>query len=147
MAKVNFDELGVSIVDLAGGAGNILSVTNCATRVRLRLVDDSRAKLEDIKKLKGVMGALFNIGQLQIIIGPDVVEVVAAVNKAYKAGGGKADTSLAAGSSNVPDEEEGKRRVLWRDWAGCSSISFPLRFARSSPLFWRRYDQGIYRID
>ncbi len=110
MAKVNFDELGVSIVDLAGGAGNILSVTNCATRVRLRLVDDSRAKLEDIKKLKGVMGALFNIGQLQIIIGPDVVEVVAAVNKAYKAGGGKADTSLAAGSSNVPDEEEGKKK-------------------------------------
>lgn len=87
MAKVDFDELGANIVDLAGGASNILSVTNCATRVRLRLVDDSLADLEAIKKLHGVMGALFNIGQLQIIIGPDVIEAVAGVNKAYKAAG------------------------------------------------------------
>lgn len=87
MAQPNFDETGAKIVELAGGAENILSVTNCATRVRLKLADDGKADLEAIKKLDGVMGALFNIGQLQIVIGADVVEVLAAVNKAYKAAG------------------------------------------------------------
>lgn len=108
MASSNYDELGVQIVDLAGGAENIISVTNCATRVRLKLVDDSKADLEAIKQLKDVMGALFNIGQLQIIIGPDVVEVVAAVNKAYKAaGGGPATASAPATSGAAADDGKG----------------------------------------
>lgn len=93
MAKINFDKTGAKIVELAGGAENILSVTNCATRVRLRLADDSKADLEAIQSLDGVMGALFNIGQLQIVIGADVVEMLAAINKAYRTDGGSAEGS------------------------------------------------------
>ncbi len=108
MAAQNYDQLGREIVNLAGGVRNIVSVTNCATRVRLRLADDEKADLEAIKKLKGVMGALFNIGQLQVIIGPDVGEVVTSVNKAIRElGGTKAGVE---GDIDTPEQKDDSRR-------------------------------------
>lgn len=117
----NFDELGKKIVELAGSAENIRSVTNCATRVRLKLVDDSKADLDAIKGLDGVMGALFNIGQLQVVIGSEVAEVVAAVNKACKEADGMGEGKRGEKSGGMSPEGDHKNST-WR--AGRLFIDF-----------------------
>ena len=68
------------IVRLAGGAENISHVTNCMTRVRLEVVDESKVDIEAIKKLKGVFGVHVD-AQIQVIMGPGVAAKVTACVK------------------------------------------------------------------
>ena len=65
-----------------GGAENIITLGNCATRLRINLKDNSRVELEELKKVKGVVGAVINPGQLQVVIGPDVGNVCKAMRQA-----------------------------------------------------------------
>ena len=66
------------ILEQVGGRANIAGALHCMTRLRLTLRDDTKVDLAAIKKIKGVMGAQFSGGQLQIIIGPTVGEVYTA---------------------------------------------------------------------
>lgn len=68
-------QLAKEILELVGGDKNVGNVVHCMTRLRFNLNDDSKAKEEEIKKLKGVMGVARNGGQFQIIIGGKVPEV------------------------------------------------------------------------
>lgn len=43
--------LGKKIIEAAGGAENIKSITNCATRLRMYIKDASKYDEESIKKL------------------------------------------------------------------------------------------------
>lgn len=56
----NNKELAASIVELLGGSRNISTALHCVTRLRFNLRDDSLAKLDDIRQLKGVLGAQIN---------------------------------------------------------------------------------------
>ncbi len=60
-----------------GGAENVAVATNCMTRLRLTLKDNSKADVEKIKKVKGVLGCQFAGSQLQVIIGQNVPKVLA----------------------------------------------------------------------
>lgn len=60
------------IIDKVGGSENITEFFHCITRLRFYFKDKSRVNVEELLKLKGVMGAQFVNDQLQIIIGPDV---------------------------------------------------------------------------
>ena len=60
------------VVELLGGSENIISVTNCATRLRFVLKDISKPNTEKIQKQEGVCGVIEKNGQYQVIIGPDV---------------------------------------------------------------------------
>lgn len=71
----NNKELAASIVELLGGSSNISTALHCVTRLRFNLRDDSLAKLDDIRQLKGVLGAQIKDGQYQVIIGPNVNRV------------------------------------------------------------------------
>ena len=71
----NNKELAASIVELLGGSSNISTALHCVTRLRFNLRDGSLAKLDDIRQLKGVLGAQIKDGQYQIIIGPNVNRV------------------------------------------------------------------------
>lgn len=62
-------------VELLGGSSNISTALHCVTRLRFNLRDGSLAKLDDIRQLKGVLGAQIKDGQYQIIIGPNVNRV------------------------------------------------------------------------
>ena len=76
-------ELAAKIFELAGGAENILSVTNCMTRVRLQLA--KKISADEIKKLEGVLGTNYSENELQIIVGPGKSNTVAqAVNEILK---------------------------------------------------------------
>jgi Phosphotransferase system IIC components, glucose/maltose/N-acetylglucosamine-specific len=81
MAQKDYTELAEILVAKVGGKDNILSVTNCMTRLRFVLKDDTIPNLEDVKSTKGVMGVVNQGGQYQIIIGTHVNEVVKFVRK------------------------------------------------------------------
>lgn len=69
---MNYSKLAADILNYVGGEKNVLTVTNCMTRLRFQLKDTSKADVEAIKNLKGVQGAVTKNGQFQIIIGTDV---------------------------------------------------------------------------
>ena len=52
---MNYDDLSRDIQRLAGGPGNVVSHTNCMTRLRLDLADPSKADAAAIKALDGVL--------------------------------------------------------------------------------------------
>lgn len=64
------------VLDQVGGAANVNIATNCMTRLRLTLKDNSVVDLDAIKEIPGVLGAQFSGQQLQVIIGPQVVKVI-----------------------------------------------------------------------
>lgn len=68
-----------SLIPLLGGAENIASAAHCATRLRLVLIDDSKADETAIGDVEGVKGCFRNAGQIQIIFGTGIV------NKVYAA--------------------------------------------------------------
>ncbi|MBU3144809.1 PTS transporter subunit EIIC [Clostridium sp. CF012] len=69
-------DIAKNLVELVGGKSNIKSVSNCMTRCRLELKDNSKAKIEEIKKSEGVLGVVEDEGQLQVIYGPGKVNKV-----------------------------------------------------------------------
>lgn len=77
---MNTQDLAKEILSLVGGENNISAFTHCATRLRFNLKDDSKAQVEELKKLEGVLTAQFSSGQLQVVIGAKVQSVFDAVS-------------------------------------------------------------------
>ena len=92
----NNKDLAASIVELLGGSSNISTALHCVTRLRFNLRDGSLAKLDDIRQLKGVLGAQIKDGQYQIIIGPNV-------NRVYDEVVPLLDSSAAADKLPLPE--------------------------------------------
>ena len=65
---MNYDELSREIQRLAGGGDNVVSHTNCMTRLRLDLLDPSKVDAAAIRALDGVLGVVEG-EQMQIIVG------------------------------------------------------------------------------
>lgn len=72
---MDYKKTAAEILPLIGGKENILSLVHCATRLRFSLADGEAFQAEELKKVKGVMGAMFTGGQYQVIIGTDVNHV------------------------------------------------------------------------
>ncbi|MBR0630112.1 beta-glucoside-specific PTS transporter subunit IIABC [Bacillus altitudinis] len=68
-------ELAGKIVKLIGGTENISQSWHCITRLRFNLNDENQVKVDELKTLDGVLGAQFQSGQFQVIIGAKVAEV------------------------------------------------------------------------
>ncbi len=62
-------QLVFKLVELVGGKDNIESVTNCMTRLRLKLKDNDLADVNQMKELDDVMGVVED-DTLQIVVGP-----------------------------------------------------------------------------
>lgn len=109
----NNKDLAASIVELLGGSSNISTALHCVTRLRFNLRDGSLAKLDDIRQLKGVLGAQIKDGQYQIIIGPNV-------NRVYDEVVPLLDSSAAADKLPLPE----RSRAL-RFWISSPASSLP----------------------
>lgn len=83
---MDYKTLASQIVERIGGVDNVVRVTHCSTRLRFDLADNSKADVEGLKKVKGVMGVVV-AAQLQIIIGNNVNEAYDALIAAYDFGG------------------------------------------------------------
>jgi len=68
----DYKAISQQIIEKSGGSDNIINSFYCMTRLRLNLKDRSKADLEAIKLIEGVMGVKNQQGQIQVIIGPDV---------------------------------------------------------------------------
>ncbi len=77
---MDVQKLAKDIVEQVGGSSNVAHLEHCSTRLRFNLVDDSKANLDALKKLSGVLGVVQNV-QTQIIIGNAVVEVYNEIEK------------------------------------------------------------------
>lgn len=77
MANLDYAGLGRDILARVGGPDNVTSVYHCATRLRFRLKDDSKADVDAIKKLPGVITVVQNAGQHMVVIGNSVAKVYA----------------------------------------------------------------------
>lgn len=74
-------ELAQAIIEKMGGKNNITQCWHCITRLRFNVHDKQAVKLAEIKELEGVIGAQYQGGQFQIIIGNEVVNVFNEVSK------------------------------------------------------------------
>jgi PTS system sucrose-specific IIC component len=84
MSKRTNEDLLKDIVKNIGGEDNIQSATNCMTRMRLRIKDDSKVDHENLEKVEGVMGVQ-DADTLQIVVGPGTAKKVTDLLKAdYK---------------------------------------------------------------
>lgn len=92
---MNIEKVAHQLIPLLGGTENIASAAHCATRLRLVLIDDSKADKEAINKLEGVKGCFSNAGQIQVIFGTGLVNKVHAAFIAA-AGIGESSKSEAA---------------------------------------------------
>ena len=84
---MSYKEMAEGILSHMGGLENLSYMTNCATRLRLNLKDESKGDLEGVKTVPGVVGAVKKGGVYQIIIGTDVVNVVNEIKKMGPVGG------------------------------------------------------------
>lgn len=69
-------ELAKQLVELLGGKDNIVKATNCMTRLRVTLKDETKADQEAIKSCEGVLGLVTEGNYYQIVIGPGKVKKV-----------------------------------------------------------------------
>ena len=69
------------ILDAVGGAGNVVSATNCMTRMRLVLADEGKANDDAVKAIKGVKSVIKQGGQYQVVIGNEVSNLMKEFNK------------------------------------------------------------------
>jgi PTS system beta-glucosides-specific IIC component len=74
MAK-DYTKLAKEIVKNIGGETNVISLVHCATRLRFKLKDKSKANKEVIENLEGVVSVVESGGQFQVVIGNSVADV------------------------------------------------------------------------
>lgn len=76
MAKnTDYKPLAEEVVKAVGGAENIVSISNCMTRLRFVLKDDTIPNEAEVKAIDGVKGVMNQGGQYQVIIGTHVDKV------------------------------------------------------------------------
>lgn len=105
MAKADYTKLAKEVVAAVGGKENIVNVTNCMTRLRFVLKDDSIPDKDKVAGIKGVKGVMNQGGQYQVIIGTHVCEVVKDVRREAQISG--------EGSINKEDMKLIKKDSLW----------------------------------
>ncbi|MEG0289427.1 MAG: PTS transporter subunit EIIB, partial [Carnobacterium sp.] len=68
-------QLGDKIIELVGGEENVNSLVHCATRLRFKLDDSSKADDEALKELPDVLTVVEKGGQYQVVVGNKVGKV------------------------------------------------------------------------
>lgn len=65
------EELVRAALEKVGGKSNVLTATNCMTRLRVRVKDDAKIDDEGLKAIEGVMGIVHDrTGYVEIVVGP-----------------------------------------------------------------------------
>ncbi|PXX42839.1 beta-glucoside-specific PTS transporter subunit IIABC [Aquitalea magnusonii] len=75
------EELANTILANIGGKDNIESLVHCATRLRFKLKNSALAHTAALKQTPGVLMVVESGGQYQVVIGNDVSQVFAAIEK------------------------------------------------------------------
>ena len=142
-----YEQVAADIVKGVGGAENVESVVHCATRLRFKLYDNSKADKETVKGLDEVIAAVESGGQFQVVIGNHVNQVFNAVKGA-----------MGGTVSSEPVEKKEKEGVLATFIDLISGIFTPLLgimaasgilkgiLALAVAAGWTTPDSGTYQI-
>lgn len=76
---MDYQKLAKAILEQVGGEANVRSVVHCATRLRFKLVDKSKADKAKVENIPGVISVVENAGQFQVVIGNTVGDVYQAL--------------------------------------------------------------------
>jgi len=83
---IDYSQFAQDIIERVGGDENISLVQHCMTRLRFNVKDIKKADQEALKQLKNVLGVQYKGGQLQVILGKNLIptydEVVRITGKA-----------------------------------------------------------------
>lgn len=71
---MNYKQTAAEVLKYVGGKENVSHFEHCSTRLRFSLLDDSKADIEKLKSIPGVI-AVKMTAQCQVVIGNEVVEV------------------------------------------------------------------------
>ncbi|CAQ82407.1 MULTISPECIES: PTS N-acetylmuramic acid transporter subunit IIBC [Photorhabdus] len=94
MAKIN-QTVTVQILNAIGNAGNVIQCSNCMTRLRLTLRDQTQVDKAALKQIPNVLGIIESDNQFQVVLGPGKAQAAADImNK------------LLESSSHVPQPEQ-----------------------------------------
>jgi PTS system beta-glucosides-specific IIC component len=112
-------ELSKKIVTLVGGEENVNSVFHCATRLRFKLNDRTKADKAALEATPGVITVVESSGQFQVVIGNNVGQVFEHM---------MAETNLqdAENASEKKEESSEKTNVLGKVVDIISSIFSPI---------------------
>lgn len=78
---MNYKQTAKEILTLVGGKENLSSISHCATRLRLKLINSSIVDSSAVEEVEGVVSVVEKAGFFQIIIGLDVDKVYAEFEK------------------------------------------------------------------
>lgn len=102
-----YNEIAGQIIEVIGRE-NILSVTHCATRLRVIVKDREVIDDKKVEKIDEVKGVFFTSGQYQIILGTGIVnKVYAEIEKA-----GLKTMSKKEQDDAVKNQEKGMKRIM-----------------------------------
>lgn len=96
------EQTAKAVLEKVGGAANVNTMTHCMTRLRFDLKDNTKADRAALENTPGVMGTNIAGSQFQVIIGNDVPNVYAEINKRASFGGG----SAPAGGEDAPQTKK-----------------------------------------
>lgn len=116
MAKKDYSQLAHDVVAAVGGHDNIVSVSNCMTRLRFVLKDDTIPDEEEVKAIQGVKGVMNQGGQYQIIIGTHVSNVTPLV---------RAEAGITE-AEDAPAQPEGQQNLFNRFFKVISGCIMPM---------------------
>ena len=72
----DYNKIANQIIEVVGGADNIISAAHCATRLRLIVKDRDIIDDKKVEETELVKGCFFTAGQYQIILGTGIVNKV-----------------------------------------------------------------------
>lgn len=78
---MDYQKTAKAIIENVGGADNVQDISNCMTRLRFVLKDESQAKDQSIKDIPEVLQVIKQGGQYQVVIGNEVTSVMKEIAK------------------------------------------------------------------
>lgn len=74
----NYEQMAEQIISCSGGGNNFITVTNCATRVRVTYKDMDAVRVDELKKIDGVLAVVVK-DAVQIVVGPGACVEIASI--------------------------------------------------------------------
>ena len=116
-------ELASRIIANVGGEGNISTLTHCATRLRFNLKDNSKANLDALKGLDGVITAQIKSGQMQVVIGAKVNAIFEEVSKQVHI---TEEDSQSSGQTQTAEKPKNKVSAVIETISGIFAPTLPV---------------------
>ncbi|WP_342570110.1 beta-glucoside-specific PTS transporter subunit IIABC [Paenibacillus sp. FSL R5-0749] len=110
-------ELGDKIVHLVGGEKNVESLIHCATRLRFKLKDSSKADKESLSTIPDVITVVEKGGQLQVVVGNKVGKVFDEIMNSHH---------ITSGASEDGDPNDQKDGIMAKVFDYIAGVFTPL---------------------